>query len=72
MDEYTISFKVGEELRGYLRGKGNVSAYLRSLVELERVGGIYENDCPFCDYLRKWGKKKVGVNGGKGSQQLVR
>lgn len=63
MDESTtISFKVDKDMRSYLQGKGNISAYLRSLVETEMRGGLSEADCPFCDYLRKWGRgKKRGV-----------
>ena len=63
MEEFTtVSFKVSSGLKKYLQEKGNVSAYLRGLVEAERVGGTWENNCPFCDYLRKWGRgKKRGV-----------
>lgn len=64
MDNTIITFKVGPEMREYLQKKENVSAYLRSLIYLEMRGGAVETECPFCEYLRRWGTKKGSGKGG--------
>lgn len=55
-----VSFRVSGEIREYLEEKGNVSDFLRSLVESDMQKKCNMSECPFCEHLRIWGNLKKG------------